>query len=116
MARVLIEARMPEERDGEGWKLDRRGAGGKPEGLGEIAREPRRHGGDDRRPAQHEWNGEKTRRGQGYDALQFELGEHIVHRPVSIVAETGQDVRHPQIVRERDGGSEIELLRAEQAK
>ena len=93
MTRVLIEARMPEERDGEGWELDRRGAGGKPEGLGKIAREPRGHRGDDRRSPQHEWHGKKSRRGQRDGALQLQLGEHIVDRTVSIIAEAGEHVR-----------------------
>src|SRR5581483_11109205 len=46
MPRILVETRMPKQRDGEAWKLDGRFAGDEAEGLGEIAREPRRHGGD----------------------------------------------------------------------
>ena len=36
---VVVEACVPEQRDGEGRQLDRRGARRQPEGIGKIARE-----------------------------------------------------------------------------
>src|SRR4029079_15803378 len=116
MAGVLVEACMPEERDGEGRELDRGWARGKTEGLGEIARKAWRHGGDDRRPAQYEGHCEESRRGQRDGALQFELGEHVVDRAMGIGTKAGENVRHPQRVCELEWWNELELLRAEEAE
>src|SRR6476620_2225309 len=116
MPRILIEARMPKQRDGEARQLDRGGAGSEPEGFGEVAREARWHGGDHRRAAKHEWHREEARCRHGDGALQLQLGERLVDRAARIVGEARQHVWHAQIIFERYWRRELELLGAEQAE
>src|SRR5262245_27025668 len=86
MAGIVIEARMPQQRDGQTRQFDRRGTGRKLKGFGEIARKPEWHGRDQRCARHHEGHGEEARRDQGDGSLQLELGKRLIDSSMRVVA------------------------------
>ena len=107
---------MPDHRDGDVRQRDRCRADGQAHAVGEEAREPGVHRGDDGGLPHHEGHHREPRRGQRDDALAADLGQRVIHHAVGALDQAREQVREAHVVVERDRRRDPDQLGVEDAE